>query len=301
MSMNRPWRTAHPDYAEHVVQGVTGSGLPPMGALLPEILDGRKTTHRLLAVNPDVEPLHRGRSYAIVERPGQRSVCKVRVNDLALERIRDMSEAELAAEGFRTLDDWLNFMTFTTLRLTSRDELDTSLHVWVAQFELDVREMPLMLARQSQYGYTDKPSLAMRDEMPVLDDVNENTRRRWQKLQGEEGRKEIVTRPALTPISIETELHKLVRGRSGDPEDVAASIQFRFPDVTPGEIRKVRREMGLRAIDGLDQFTEEETERMVDAMFAGGQVPSVRDLARVLDSSTTKANLVIHDRTRRAA
>lgn len=301
MTMNRPWRTQHPDYADAVVPGVTGSGLPPMGTLVPKIVNGTKTTHRLIAVDPDVEPLHRGRTYAVVERPGQRSVCKVRILDLALERIRDMAETELQAEGFKTLDDWLNWMAFTTLRLTSRDDLDTSLHVWVATFELDAREMPLMLARQSQYGYTDKPSLAMREEMPILDDVSENARRRWQRLDGQATREDVVTKPALTPHSLDTELHKLVRGRTGDPEDVAAAIAWRFPDITPGEVRKVRREMGLRAIDGLEPLTDEQTEAMVTAMFAGGQVPSVRDLARVLDSSTTKANLVIRERGSRAA
>lgn len=301
MTMNRPWRTSHPDYSDHVVPGVTGGGLPPMGDRLVDlILQGRKTTHRLVAVDPDVEPLHRGRSYAVARRSGQPAACKVIVADQLLERIRDLGPDDLGAEGFASIEDWRNWLAFVVLGLTSAAELDTDLHVWVIQFELDLVEHPLMLARQSQYGYTDKPSLALHEEMPVLDDVRETARRRWQRMQGEQAGGEVVTKPALELTPLELELRRLVNGRSGDPEDVAAGIHGRFPDVTPGEVRKIRRELGLRAIDGLEPFTEEETERMLTAMFAAG-IPSVRDVCRVLDCSTTTARLVIKDRGSAAA
>lgn len=268
--------------------------------LVLEVERGRKTSHRLAARPADVaelrEPMRRAEVYAVQRSAGKRAACHILVQDILLERLGDITDDELPAEGWPTRADFLAW--WAVQQDTTLGELDLEQHVWVIRFELFRGHRPRLLAKRSELGYTTDPHRALRDAGEVLGD-EDAARDRWQKLAGADATTPQATRPALELTEQDRELHRLILGRSGmDPEDVVGEVRHRFSDLTPGDVRRIRREHGVRAIDGRQPLTDEQQQLALTEMFAAGRAPSVRDVCRALDCSTTKASRLIADRTR---
>lgn len=110
---------------------------------------GRKSQLRIAIDGPC--PLRRGRRYAVQTGFGQTATCHMMIQVVSQQRLSDILDAEVMAEGAKTRQEVM-------------DRFEGDPMVWVVTFRLHYAEAPRLLARDSSHAYTAEPALAMTGE-----------------------------------------------------------------------------------------------------------------------------------------
>lgn len=148
--------------------------------LIRQIRQGKKTAERVRARGPRCR-YHVGSDYPVRPRPNEAASCTITVLDLERQRLRDMTDRDAAAEGFRTMVQFArHWLAVHDNRPADPDTYDCWLRrhgdveVWVVTFErkraleFAVPDKPVFLARDSSRGYTTDPSRQLAGEPEVM-------------------------------------------------------------------------------------------------------------------------------------
>lgn len=226
--------------------------------LVSKILTGAKTqTRRIVKQDEDTCRYRKGRIYAVQRRRGGRAVTRVEVLKVKRERLHAITGDDARREGFETVDE---FLAYWAELYGEKDDRD----VWVITFTV-IDQAALFLARPvpgRRGDYTHLKAQAI-DDLPVVDpdDLVDDSDLRYMLLSKYVG---------------------------WEPEDILADApQFNTTD----DIKRLRRALGQRGVDGLPQPTQAQLDRTLEYMVREGR--SVRDVARAMDCSTGQAHKLI--------
>lgn len=247
------------------------------------------------------EPYTVGHSYAVQTRPAKEAVCRVEVTELTRSTVGALTFDEARAAGFRTRDD----AHAAWLQQHRLGELDPAQPVWIIRLKLDRTERPRFLVRS---GYSQSPGGSIDYELEETIDPDggarltrraiaavDDTTVAW--ITDEARRRMPVGNPRKAPPAEPGLVHRVeqalreelrTRFRGESPEDVAAAAPRQG---TPGEIRRRRRAMGLRGVDGLFPVPGDQVAELVESMADEGC--SVREVAHALDCSVGKAHQLL--------
>lgn len=253
----------------------------------------------------NVIPIQKGR--------GKPAVTHVQVTDLRVERVGAITLRDARAEGFRTTDDFKVYWT----RLYTDDVDDASddellaifnqqhaaTRVWVIAFT--PCEPPVRYLRPAS-GYTTvlASSLTAQDthKAPVIDTNDGSV---VEDLDGPDGDERYTRNPPPRAATI-ARLRPASQGERDalngrlrtsyhgwEPEDVIAD-EPRYG--TCGDVRAMRRAMGLRGTDGLDPIPPDELERVLAFMIF--REASLREIMLAMDWSLGKTQRELSNRGR---
>lgn len=261
-----------------------------------DVAAGKITLIRLPRTPGEAKPYKPGRTLSVQTRPAQKTLCRVTIQTVTATTVGDLTFEQARAAGYRTREDahaaW-------QLRYSHDDGLDPDEPVWTVTFEVETSDRLRWLAAASQYRYTQSRHRAFEPDAPAVDEdtlewITDEARARHPVGQPK-------AKPPAEPGLVErveqalrTELAERFRGEH--PDDIAAASPKQG---TPGEIRHRRRQMGLRAVDGLYPVPPDQIDELVASMAEEGC--SVRDVALAVDCSVGKAQKLLARHRRQEA
>ncbi|MDP2712295.1 MAG: ASCH domain-containing protein [Solirubrobacteraceae bacterium] len=138
--------------------------------LIRQIRKGKKTAMRVVAKRGRCS-YYVGHDYPVRSGRDEKAACTITVLDIERQRLGDMTDDDVRAEGFRTILEYARYwLAVHDRQPADPDTYDCWLRrhgdtqVWVVTFErkraleLALPDKPVFLARDSSRGYTTDPS-----------------------------------------------------------------------------------------------------------------------------------------------